>query len=335
MAKLQRTLTLAKVALPVKVWLQRFAVVSFVTLALGVMLLGKVNTSLVESARVSVTDAFAPILDVAAEPAQGVADFMEGLTELAVLREENQRLREENQRLLEWERTARALEAQNQALRELTSFLDVPAASQIAARIITDGGGVYVRSLLIAAGTAQGVAKGQAVVTGAGLVGRISEVGQRAARVLLVTDLNSRIPVRIERTRDRAILVGDNTDRPLLQYLRTSEEVAPGDRIVTSGDAGVFPSGIAVGEVVAVTDGIIRVQPFIDWDRLEYVRVLDYALPEVLEQFLAESEAREGGAAAPLGLPMPDVEAEGPPNVAPDPPADAGADPDAEVENAQ
>lgn len=298
--------SLARYAIPLKVWLQRFAVVTFVMLAFGIMLLGKADSRFMERARVAVSDLLAPIVDVASEPAQTVSDLMDSLTELAVLREENLRLRQENSRLLEWERAARTLQSQNQALRSLTNFVDVPAAHQIAARVIGDASGVYVRSLLLAAGSDDGVAKGHAVMTGEGLVGRVIESGQQISRVLLITDLNSRIPVRLERTRVRAILVGDNTDRPLLEYLPSSDVVAPGDRVVTSGDAGGFPPGLAVGEVVAVTDGGVRVQPYVNWNRLEFVRVADFALPDMLEQFReGEGGAMAGAEDAPAELQAP------------------------------
>lgn len=310
--------SIVRYAIPLKVWLQRFTVVTFVVLAFGMMLLGKADTRFMERLRVSVIDLLSPIVDAVSEPAQSVGAFMDSLTELAVLRDENARLREENTRLLEWERAARTLQAQNQALRALTNFVDVPAARQLSTRVVSDSSGVYVRSMLLSSGVLDGVAKGQAVMTGAGLVGRVIEVGQRAARVLLITDLNSRIPVRLERTRVRAILLGDNTDFPLLQYLPSTDVVAPGDRVVTSGDAGVFPPGLAVGEIVAVADGIVRVQPFVDWDRVEFVRVLEFALPSVLEDFQdgADTEAEpdtvvgpaaeahgDGAAAVPMRVP--------------------------------
>ncbi|MEZ5667132.1 MAG: rod shape-determining protein MreC [Alphaproteobacteria bacterium] len=303
--------TIVRYAIPLKVLLQRFALATTVLLAFGLMLLAKADSRFMERVRVAVADMMSPIVDAASEPAQSVSDFMDSLTELAVLREENARLREENARLLEWERAARAMQAQNHALRALTNFVDVPAAAQIAARVIGDSSGVYVRSLLVAVGSVDGVAKGQAVMTGEGLVGRITEVGQRAARVLLITDLNSRIPVRVERTRGRAILLGDNTDLPLLQYLPSADSVAPGDRVVTSGDAGVFPPGLAVGEVVAVTDGTVRVQPFVDWDRLELVRVVDFALPGLIDDFHNDGEMADQPAGPEADVP----EAPGPANM--------------------
>ena len=113
-------------------------------------------------------------------------------------------------------------------------------------------GVTFVRSLLVLAGKSDGVIKGQAAVTGQGLVGRVTAVGERASRVLLVTDINSRIPVRVDRTRERAVLAGNNSSSPSLIYLPPETGVQVGDRIVTSGHGGVFPKGIPVGIVTVV-----------------------------------------------------------------------------------
>jgi rod shape-determining protein MreC len=119
-------------------------------------------------------------------------------------------------------------------------------------------------------------------LTGDGLAGRIAEVGRRSARVLLLTDINSRVPVLVERTRDRAILAGDNSNHPQLLYLKPRAELRVGDRVVTSGDGGVFPAGLPVGVVDSIEDGVVGIAPFVDWDRMEYLRIVDYALGGIL-----------------------------------------------------
>jgi len=141
-----------------------------------------------------------------------------------------------------------------------------------------------VHSLLVVAGARDGVAKGQAVITGEGLVGRVVEAGERSARVLLITDINSRIPVVVQRTGDRALLAGDNSPYPRLLYLSPDAVVLVGDQVVTSGHGGVFIPGLPVGRVRAVTDDAVEVEPYVDWDRIEYVRLLDYELPGILLQ---------------------------------------------------
>jgi len=121
------------------------------------------------------------------------------------------------------------------------------------------------------------------VVTGDGLVGRVAGVGTRSTRVILITDLNSHIPVLVERTRTRAILAGDNSEVLRLIRLPPGAEVSPGDRVVTSGHGDAFPPGLPVGVVASVGDAGIGVQPFVERSRLEYVRVVDFGLRGILQ----------------------------------------------------
>ena len=102
-----------------------------------------------------------------------------------------------------------------------------------------------------------------------GLIGRVAEVGYRSSRILLVTDLNSRIPVLVGESRERAILTGDNSDL-----------------VVTSGHGGAFPAGLPVGKVIVTGEegsAELRVQPFLAPDRLEFVRLMDFGLTGVLQ----------------------------------------------------
>ena len=109
---------------------------------------------------------------------------------------------------------------------------------------------------------------------GLGLVGRISGVGQRISRVVLLTDPSSRLPVTIQPTGERALLTGDNTPLPLLEFIESGDNVRPGDRVVSSGDGGVFPAGLLVGQVVQGGDGRMRLRMAADYERLEFLRVL-------------------------------------------------------------
>ena len=220
-----------------------------------------------------------PVLEAIARPVAAANRTIADLKEFASLREENARLREENVRLLAWQTAARRLESENERMRGLANFREGPEASFITARIVGDSVSAYVRGALLNVGRKAGVASGQAVVTGEGLAGRIAEVGENSARVLFVTDVNSRLPVLIERTRERAILAGDNSPQLRLTLLQSVAGVQRGDRIVTSGHGGSFPVGIPIGEVVETGEGSsVRVRPFADFSRLEFVRVVDYGV---------------------------------------------------------
>ena len=262
----------------VRTALQRFALVLLVVAAFAAMLIGKADTVLVENARILALDLASPALEAMARPVAVANRAIADLKEFASLREENARLREENARLITWQAAARRLENENDRLRELSQFREGPEASFITARIVGDSVSAYVRGALLNVGGKAGVTPGQAVVTGEGLAGRVAEVGDNSARVLFVTDVNSRLPVQVERTRERAILAGDNSALMRLTLAQTLQGVQRGDRIVTSGHGGSFPVGIPVGEVVQTESGSVKVRPFADFSRLEFVRVVDYGV---------------------------------------------------------
>lgn len=271
----------------------RFGYLGLVLAAFALMLLGKADVSVMERVRAAVTDAVSPVLAVIARPVATVDRLVDEATVLSTLRAENARLRTENQHLLEWQAAARKLEAENRHLKGLLNFAPGAEPGFITGRVIADTGGAFVHSILVSAGARDGVAKGQAVVAGDGLVGRVHTVGTRSARVLLLSDLNSRIPVVVEATRTRAVLAGDNTERPRLIHLPPGVSLNIGDRIVTSGHGGAFPPGIPVGVVSLVGEATVLVKPYAQRDRLEFVRVVDYGLKGILDS----SSAAEGAGA--------------------------------------
>jgi len=198
-------------------------------------------------------------------------------------------------------------------VRRYEEFLNTtvaPLPNFVTARVVGDAGSPFVRTVLINAGRDKGVGKDQPVVDSRGLVGRTMSTGRNAARVLLLTDLNSRVPIRVEPDGYRAVLAGNNTDRPKLEFLPIGARPEPGNRIVTSGHGGLFPPGLPVGVVEAGADGKIGVKLAAPVAYLEYVRVLDRA-PEVIpeekdtETPVAEAEtgaeAEDGQTAAAEG----------------------------------
>ena len=288
-----------RVSAPIRSLAHRFAFLGLVIAAFGLMLLSKADVVMMERFRSQVTDTVAPILDVMSRPVATANEVIAEVRALGAVAEENRRLRSDKERLLQWQFVARKLEAENKALRSQLNYLPAPEASYVTARVIADTGGAFAHSMLLNIGVQPGVAKGQAVVTGDGLIGRIAGVGDRATRVLLITDLNSRIPVLIEATRTRAIVAGNNTNRLRLIHLPPGASVSPGDRVVTSGHGGAFPVGLPVGVVDGVSDAGISVQPFVTRDRLEYVRVLDYGLKGIIGSPSRSNETAEDGKPQP------------------------------------
>jgi rod shape-determining protein MreC len=283
-----------KLAAPLRVLAQRMAFTGLVGLAVGMLVLGKAEAPFIERGRMLVADAIVPVLDAAARPVQTASELADNFRGLLDVHGENARLREQNAMLMHWQQVARNLEAENRALRETSKATTEASFTFVTGRVVADAGGAFVRSVLIAAGARDGVAKGHTALSPDGLVGRVGEVGERAARVLLLTDLNSHVPVMIEGSRDRAIVDGDNSDLPRLVFLSSGARPQIGDRIVTSGHGGVFPPGLPVGVVVQNGDQGVRVKPFVDFHRLDYLRIVDYGTGGTLPMSAPPPQARRG-----------------------------------------
>ncbi|MGI4977269.1 MAG: rod shape-determining protein MreC, partial [Janthinobacterium lividum] len=205
---------------------------------------------------------------------QGVAD----LRGLVALQSETARLRDENDRLRRWYAVAVALEAENATLKADLHWIPDPAPSYVTARVVADAGGVYARAVLLSVGPNHAVRKGQIALDADGLVGRVSEVGERSARVLLLTDINSRIPVTLETSHARALLVGTNNPRPRLMYYAEGTHPVEGERVLTTSEANAFPAGLPIGVVHYTTSNTPEVVPFAHLDHLDIVRIFDYGL---------------------------------------------------------
>jgi rod shape-determining protein MreC len=261
---------------------QRFAYVSLIGAAVLVMILGKADVLLIERTRTAVVDGLAPLLNALSRPATTIAQIVEQYRELSNLRADNARLRAENQRLQHWQTLARQMQGENTVLHEQLNFVPDPDPAFVTARVIGDIGSAFGQSLVLGAGARDGVRKGQAVLSGETLVGYIAEAGEQSSRLLLLTDINAHLPVMVEATRTRAILSGDNKDRPRLKYIAGNPNIQVGDRVVTSASGAAFPPGVPIGVVSSVSEGTIRVDPFIHRYELEYVTVVDYGLGGVL-----------------------------------------------------
>ena len=258
--------------------LARLTLPVMVVAAFGLMLVGKVDTVLVERARVAMYDASAPIYAALAEPIGQMSKAVVEVTGLWGLREENARLRDDNERLRRWQSVALTLDAENQRLKAALRWIPDPEASYVTARVVADAGGVYAKAVLLSVGPNHGLHKGQIALDERGLVGRITEVGSRTARVLLITDMNSRVPVILESSRSRAILAGTNGPRPRLLYWSEGTVPKEGERIVTSAEASAFPANLPVGTVRYNANGTPEVEPDAQLRALDIVRIFDYGL---------------------------------------------------------
>lgn len=246
----------------------------FLVLSSFLILVSLIQPQLFAGLRNDAADRLAPVLTSIREPFIAVSDVFGNATGLAALQAENARLMAENERLREWYQKALALEVENQSLHSLLNVRAEPEWNMVTVRILSDTANAYAKTILIAAGTDQNIRSGQPVLSGAGVLGRVIEVGDHTARVLLLTDLNARIPVVVEGSNTHAILAGSNDNLPILTHLAPDTLFRKGQKLLTSGLGGMYPAGLPVGVVYDVINGQPFVMPYSDIDDVHHVRVI-------------------------------------------------------------
>lgn len=244
---------------------------------LGLFLLWRIDGPRVERFRAQVVDKFVPSFDWAMAPVTSFVNIARDFQSYDRLYEQNQELRRELQQMKAWKEAALQLRQENARLLDLNNVQLDPRLTFVTGVVLADSGSPFRQSVLINVGSRDGIVDGWAAMDGLGLVGRISGVGNNTSRVILLTDTSSRIPVTIQPSGQRALVLGDNSASPLLDFIEDTDQVRAGDRVMTSGDGGVFPSDLIVGQVVRDTGGRLRLRLSADYARLEFLRVLrDY-----------------------------------------------------------
>lgn len=251
---------------------------AFALLSLALLALSRVDHPQVLQVRTEFAELAAPVLRVVSIPFAPIRWVGEHITGYLTVAEELEAAKAENQKLKGWEARARELERQLSDLAALAKVVDEPGIKFITGRVVADAVGPFARTLLLNAGREQGVRAGYPVVSADGLVGRVLEVGQRSSRILLLTDLNSRVPVLVGETGTRAILMGDNSSHPRLAHLPEDGVAKAGDEVVTSGVGGLFPRGLRLGVVEVAASGQ-RVALHSRLDRIDHVSVLLFEGP--------------------------------------------------------
>ncbi|MEC7764522.1 MAG: rod shape-determining protein MreC [Pseudomonadota bacterium] len=240
----------------------------------AMFLLWRIDSPRVERFRAQLVDAVVPNFEWALVPVTKTADAIENFQSYQRISEQNQELRRELRQMQAWKEAALQLEQENAKLRDLNNVRLDARLSYVTGVVLADSGSPFRQSVLINLGARDGVVDGWAAMDGLGLVGRIAGVGERTSRVILLTDSNSRIPVTVQPSGQTAILTGDNSAAPPLGFVDNRDLVRPGDRVLSSGDGGVFPAGLLVGEVVQGKDRRLRVRLAADYERLEFLRVM-------------------------------------------------------------
>jgi len=268
-------------SIPLRQALGKLVLPLMIVLACLIIAAGQADRRLADEARMRIADLLVPAYRLARIPGVRVRSIVAELNLMGKMAAENARLRNENLELQRWYQVAVTLANENEQLKASLHWIPDSAPTYEAGQAVRDAGGLYSRAVLLMVGAHSGVVPGDVAFDGNGLVGRVTEVGERSARVLMITDSSSRIPVRLASSHADAIMVGDNGDTPRLIYYPQDSHPIEGERVVTGDKIDKVPAGLPIGVVHLLHGTTPVVVPLAALNHLGVVRVFNYGLSGV------------------------------------------------------
>src|ERR1700759_646937 len=270
-----------------------------IALAVVLVLLGKAQSGLFDKARSHVTDMMAPMLKAARAPIQAVDRWSGSITQIFTVYQQNLALKEENARLRQWRNVAIVLQGRVGRYQALLHAVPDPKLDAVLARVIGRANRPFLQTMILDAGRESHALPGEAVMDARGMIGRVYLSGRRTSWVILLTDLNSRIPVTITASSGKAsnipaIMTGDNSKMPVLEMVSRTVTLHAGDQVTSSGDGGLLPAGLPIGTIVADGEGW-RVSLLADATEAQDVEVLNFAKPPEKPPAAAELPMQAAG----------------------------------------
>ena len=265
----------------------RFPQIFIISIGFLLILVGKADVTAVRYMQGGIVEAVAPLYSLLTVPVNSMETLFEGVQTVASLRTEAKRLELENERLRKWKTVAETLEVENRQLRTVLGAVIPQEWNAVTARVIVVPGGNFTHSMIVEHGADDIISRGSAVVTAEGLVGYVISSGKYFSRILLLSDVNARIPVILSDSSWPGLAVGKNGLTLELDFLPAESQPSPNETIVTSGHGGLLPAGIPVGRVTSITKEQVLVTPIVELRKLSFVTILSRKL---VPEFLPEPE---------------------------------------------
>ena len=252
---------------------QRFSLFVLVIFSVTLIFLETLEFKPLNSIRSFVKDIVYRGAVIATYPLKSFSNFYDFVEEHINLYSNYEELVKENDELKNNITKTDFLELENSQLRKLIEEQVETSSNLVSARVMLDKQSPYLNSFVINIGSNKNIKNGMAALDGKNFIGRVVGVNYFSSRVLLVSDLNSKIPVLSEPSANHAVLSGHGTNEPTLEYLPENHTVQNGDKIYTSGKEGIFTIGIPVGEVKIEKDKI-KVLLFSDLSQITFVNII-------------------------------------------------------------
>ena len=239
----------------------RVIISALILLSISLLFISRTNDARFAPLRNKIEGMMGPVAAGVSLPFRKIVNFGQYLGRLRTIEEDNKRLRNENANLKAYKFSTQALKSKIERLETMMDVqpgLDIPQ-SRKAVRVMTETRGPFAYSVLINSGQKGGVKAGYPVMHETGLMGHVIRVGATSSRVLLLEDLNSRISVMSQESEARAVLIGKNDQPPQLAFFDDASKWKDGAMVITSGDDGVLPQGLPIGQVIHDDKNDIRV----------------------------------------------------------------------------
>ena len=251
---------------------QRFSLIALIILSVILIFVETIDTKPLNYFRSFVKDTIYRGSQFVAVPFNSFDSISENISSHISLYENYTKLKIENEKLKNNISESDFLELENTQLRKLIEEQVTSPSNLVSARVMLDKQSPYLNSLIINVGSNKNIKNGMAVLDGKNFIGRIVDVNFFSSRVLLITDLNSKIPIITEPSAYHAILSGHGENPLSLEYLPENHKVLDGHKVYTSGKEGIFSPGIPIGEVKVEKD-VINVSSFSDLSQITFINV--------------------------------------------------------------
>tara|TARA_B100000029_G_scaffold515077_1_gene620473 strand:+ start:1143 stop:2003 length:861 start_codon:yes stop_codon:yes gene_type:complete len=254
---------------------QKFSLFVLILVSIVIFSLDNINLKPIKVLRSLINDGVYRISAISSSPIKFSSASKDFIIKHVFIYRENEELKTEIEQLKKEKLQNSYLETENKKLQEIVQLDKKSSFVTVGARIMLDKNSPYLNSAIINKGSRSGIKLGMPVLSKSHLVGRIVEVNFLSSRILLLNDLNSRIPVVISPNGDQAILTGAGRKKPVLEYLPENFNTNDGGTVYTSGKDGVLSAGISVGELLSdQIENRIEVKLFSDPDQIFLVNVI-------------------------------------------------------------
>ena len=257
---------------------QRFSLIALILFSIFIIVLGKYNFKGVNFLKLSIKEIVYRTTFIVSVPENFVISSYQTIHDHFSLYSNYENLKKDYESLKATKLNTDFLKSENEALKSKIDDVSTQS-SELLAKVIIDKKSPFLRSVIVNRGSKDNVILGMAVLDGEFLVGKVVEVNYSTSRVLLLSDLNSKIPVSIEPSGVQSILSGSGSSFGEIQYIKEDYELENDSEIFTSGSGGIFRSGIPIGKTIAdekIGLDTIKVKFHSDFSQLRLVKIVSF-----------------------------------------------------------